>query len=380
MRNIPPVNADLIGQPDGVLLLETPALIVDRASFEQNLEIMAKHCEENQCSLRPHAKTHKSVEVAKRQIQAGAVGICCAKIGEAEALAAGGIQDILLTSPVVTERSFERVFRLVEQGIQLQMVVDAFDVVERLSKRAGQRGLAVKVFVDVDTGMHRTGISFSDVENLIRVIENSPQLNFGGLQVYAGNFMHVHSYDQRKVSATNLSIRINELSHKLEVAGIQVTCISGGGTGTFDMDPTFGTFTELQAGSYAFMDDQYQAIEYANNQPAPFQTSLFVATRVISSNSPGLVTTDGGFKAFATDDSPPRLRDFSSDEFEYRFMGDEHGAVVGESASKSFDLGELIFAVTPHCDPTINLYDHIHVINGTTLEDIWEVSARGRSA
>lgn len=375
-----PVNCDLIGRKDGVLRLETPALILDKLRFEANLDFMAKHCRTHSCDLRPHAKTHKSVEVANRQIARGAVGICCAKLGEAEILAASGIGDILLTSPIVTNRSFDRLFELLSLGTKVQLVVDDIEVTKRLAKRSSSRGLTVDVLVDVDPGMHRTGIGFSQVNDLVHVIENLPNLRFSGLQVYAGNHMHITSYDERSKRTNELASRVLELKNSLAKQGFDVTRISGGGTGTFDLDLVSSVFTELQAGSYPFMDIQYQAIEYANGVPSPFTTSLFVATRVISSKSHGMVTTDAGFKAFATDDCNPELRDYSSPQFEYRFMGDEHGAIICKSDEVSLSTGDLIFATTPHCDPTINLYDHIHVIQENTLIDIWTVDARGRSA
>ena len=380
MEKARPVNFDLVGQNDGVFDLETPALVLHKQSFEANLEFMAKHCLSQNCALRPHAKTHKSVKVAKRQIERGAVGVCCAKLGEAESLAAGGINDILLTSPIVSDRSFERLFQLIEQGVHVQLVVDDIEVTNRLARLASKRGIAVDVLVDVDPGMHRTGICFTQVQELVQTIENLPMLSFSGLQVYAGNHMHIASYDERKNRTNELAARVHELKDSLESQGFQIPRISGGGTGSFDIDPATGVFSELQAGSYPFMDVQYQAIEYAHSKPAPFRTSLFVATRVISSNTNGMATTDAGFKAFATDDCNPILRDYSPEEAEYRFMGDEHGAVLCKSADVSFTTGDLIFAITPHCDPTINLYDYMHVIDGNALIDIWDIDARGRSA
>ena len=380
MEKAKPVNLDLIGRKDGVLELETPALVLDKPSFEANLEFMAEHCLSHDCALRPHAKTHKSVEVAKRQIEHGAVGVCCAKLGEAESLAAGGINDILLTSPIVTNRSFERLFQLLDQGANVQLVVDDIEVANRLARLASKREIAIDVLVDVDPGMHRTGTGFAQVEDLVQTIENLPMMSFSGLQVYAGNHMHIASYDERKNRTNELAARVHELRDSLESQGFQVPRISGGGTGSFDIDPTTGVFTELQAGSYPFMDVQYQAIEYAHKKAVPFNTALFVASRVISSNTDGMATTDAGFKAFATDDCNPVLRDYPVDQVEYRFMGDEHGAVLCKNADVSFATGELIFAITPHCDPTINLYDYIHVIDGNTIVDVWDIDARGRSA
>lgn len=380
MEKAKPVNLSQIGRVDGVLDLETPALVLDKQRFEANLEFMADHCSSHNCVLRPHAKTHKSTQVAKRQIERGAVGICCAKLGEAESLAAGGVNDILLTSPIVTKRSFERLFQLLETGIHVQLVVDDIEVTNRLARKAAKRGVAVDVLVDVDPGMHRTGIGFNQVEKLVKTIENLPSLYFAGLQVYAGNHMHIASHVERKKRTHELADRVSDLRDSLESQGFQVPRISGGGTGSFDLDPPTGVFTELQAGSYAFMDVQYQAIEYAHSKPAPFKTSLFVATRVISRNTNGMATTDAGFKAFATDDCDPILRDYSSADVEYRFMGDEHGAVLCKNTDVSFSTGDLILAITPHCDPTINLYDYMHVIDGNSLIDIWDIDARGRSA
>ena len=373
-----PLNIDLIGMDDGVMMLDTPALILDQKRFETNLNTLMTRCHEQGVHLRPHAKTHKSVNVAKRQLELGAVGVCCAKLGEAEALAGGGINNILLTSPVVTERAFSRLVDLLDQGTDIQAVIDSPTIAAELSRYAKKRGQKVEVLVDVDPGMHRTGIAFEDAASLVETVENLPNLNFGGLQVYAGNLMHIGSYDERRSRDRQLTERIAELKQDLEKRGFAVPRVSGGGTGTFDMDIGGGVFTELQAGSYAFMDVQYQDIQYADS--SPFLTSLFVATRVISISTPGLATTDGGFKAFATDDCNPQLRDYESVQVDYRFMGDEHGALISLDQSIQFNVADLVFAVTPHCDPTFNLYDHVHVVEGSRLVDIWNIEARGKTA
>lgn len=375
------LNSGLIGRPDGRNQLATPALVLDLRAFERNVAAMQEHCNRVGLKLRAHAKTHKSVEIARRQIAAGAVGQCCAKLGEAEALAEGGIDGLLVTSPVVTAQGFARVARLNARLSDFMIVADSATCVEGYARAAAESGKKLKVLIDVDIGMHRTGILPGEPSlGLAQHIAASPNLQFTGLQGYAGQLQHVAEFEDRRAQSLAALKTLGETRDRIVAHGIPCPIVSGGGTGTFNIDGEARVFTELQAGSYIFMDKQYGEVRIANAAPLPFETSLFVQTSVISANMPGLVTTDAGLKAFATEAGAPIIHSGAPEGANYFFFGDEQGGIILGGAEKELALGSSVCCSAPHCDPTVNLYDAYHVVENDRLIDIWAIEARGRSA
>jgi len=374
------LNDSLIGVPGGRARLQTPALVIDLDVFERNVANMVAHAKKSGVGLRPHAKTNKCSEIARRQIAAGANGICCAKLGEAEALAAAGIESILLTSPVVTEAGIARVMALNGRMRELIVVCDNASVIARLDAAAQASGKKLKVLVDIDPGMSRTGIRFSDAPALVEQVAGSRGLEFMGLQCYAGQAQHMESPNERRSATLQVLKDLGELRDKIVKAGHRPKIISGGGTGTFDIDPDAHVLTELQVGSYIFMDKQYNDVWEKPGDRVPFETSLFVQTTVVSANRPGLATTDAGFKSFATDAGPPMLASGAPDGAAYFFFGDEQGGIAYPRDGALLKPGDVVTCVVPHCDPTVNLYDVYHCVRGDTLEAIWTIEARGRSA
>ncbi|WP_129791053.1 DSD1 family PLP-dependent enzyme [Sphingosinicella sp. CPCC 101087] len=373
------VNAHLLEVPGGRWRLNTPSLILDLDRLDENIATLARLCRDSAIGLRPHAKTHKSIEIARRQIMAGAVGICCAKLGEAEVLAAGGIESLLITSPVVTEEGCRRLAALNKCCPDLMIVTDCGANVERLSQVCSASGRALKVLVDLDVGHHRTGIApGGDALALAQRIAAAPGLHFVGIQGYAGHLMHVGDRSQRRDGSLAVMQMLAGMRRALEELGLACPIVTGGGTGTFDLDPRAGVLTDLQAGSYLFMDVQYGDVWDTEAEHVPFGTALFVQTTVISANVPGQATTDAGLKAFATDAGPPRIVGGAPDGTHYMFRGDEQGGLKFSSGA-ALEIGATITCAVPHCDPTVNLYDHYHVVRGDTLVDIWPVDARGRS-
>ena len=374
------LNDSLIGVPGGRARLQTPALVIDLDVFERNVANMVAHAKKSGVGLRPHAKTNKCSEIARRQIAAGANGICCAKLGEAEALAAAGIESILLTSPVVTEAGIARVIALNGRMRELIVVCDNASVIARLDAAAQASGKKLKVLVDIDPGMSRTGIRFSDAPALVEQVAGSRGLEFMGLQCYAGQAQHMESPNERRSATLQVLKDLGELRDKIVKAGHRPKIISGGGTGTFDIDPDAHVLTELQVGSYIFMDKQYNDVWEKPGDRVPFETSLFVQTTVVSANRPGLATTDAGFKSFATDAGPPMLASGAPYGAAYFFFGDEQGGISYPRDGALLKPGDVVTCVVPHCDPTVNLYDVYHCVRGDTLEAIWTIEARGRSA
>lgn len=372
------LNEDLIGVPGGRWKLQTPALVIDIDALERNIAAMAEHARRNRIALRPHAKTHKSAEIARRQIAAGALGVCCAKLGEAEALAARGIESILITSPVVSDGGIARLIALNGRIEELMAVCDSAEIAARLDAAAGASGKTLKVFVDIDPGMGRTGIRPDLAPPLVDAVARAANLEFAGLQCYAGQVQHMESPNQRRDASFSALKELGQLRDTLK--GRAPAILSGGGTGTFDIDPELRVLTELQVGSYVFMDRQYNDVWTKPGDRPPFETSLFVQTTVISANRTGLVTTDAGLKSFATDDGVPVIARGAPPGAVYFFFGDEQGGVIYSEDSGKLNRGDQLSCVVPHCDPTVNLYDRYHVVRGDVLEAIWPVDGRGRSA
>ena len=371
------LNSHLIGIPGGRAKLQTPALVVDLDALERNIAAMAAHARKHAIALRPHAKTHKSVEIAKRQIAAGALGVCCAKLGEAEALAHGGIDSILITSPVVSDGGIARLIALNARLCDLMAVCDNLAVAMRIGEAARASGKALKIVVDIDPGLGRTGIAAADALPLVEFVARAEGLEYAGLQCYAGQVQHMESMDERRGASLAAMNELGALRDRLTVSGYAPKLISGGGTGTFDIDPDARVLTELQAGSYVFMDRQYNDVWSGR---APFETSLFVQTTVISANRTGLATADAGFKAFATDAGSPAIAAGAPPGANYFFFGDEQGGIFYPGETRKLLPGDVVTCAVPHCDPTVNLYDCFHVVRGETLAEIWPIEGRGRSA
>jgi 3-hydroxy-D-aspartate aldolase len=374
------LNRDLIGVPGGRYQLQTPALVVDLDAMERNIAHMAEHARKAHIALRPHAKTHKCSEIARRQMNAGAVGICVAKLGEAEALADAGIDSILITSPVVTERGIARLMALNARIGELRAVCDNIGTAAKLAAAAQESGRTLKVVVDIDPGMSRTGIPFDAATGLVEQVAKSDGLEYAGLQCYAGNLQHLESPNERRDQSLSVMKKLADLRDALAAKDFTSDILSGGGTGTFDIDPDARTLTELQVGSYVFMDRQYNEVWQKPGDRAPFETSLFVQTTVISANRDGLATTDAGFKAFATDAGPPLIASGAPEGANYFFFGDEQGGVLYDIRVQKLCPGDTLTCIVPHCDPTVNLYDCYHAVRGDVLEAIWPIEARGRSA
>ncbi|MBV9991612.1 MAG: DSD1 family PLP-dependent enzyme [Alphaproteobacteria bacterium] len=370
------LNENLIGVPGGRWKLQTPALVIDLDVLERNIEAMAAHAKTHGIALRPHAKTHKSAEIARRQIAAGALGICCAKLGEAEALADGGVPRILITSPVVTEAGVARIAALNARLEELIVVVDDAQTAAMLD--AASAATPLKVFVDIDPGMGRTGIRPDRAPALIEAVAQAKNLKLSGLQCYAGQVQHMESPNQRRDASLSALKELGALRDRLGKDAPKI--LSGGGTGTFDIDPDARVLTELQVGSYVFMDRQYNDVWTKPGDRPPFETSLFVQTTVISANRTGLVTTDAGLKSFSTDDGVPVIVHGAPAGAQYFFFGDEQGGVIYSEEAGRLRRGDQLACVVPHCDPTVNLYDRYHVVRGDVLEAIWPVDGRGKSA
>lgn len=359
--------------------LATPALVLDRDALDRNLARMAEFARGHGIALRPHAKTHKSVDIARRQIAAGAIGVCCAKLGEAEALADGGIRRLLITSPVVAEPAIRRLVELHRRCDELITVVDHPANAAALAAAAADAG-PLDVLIDIDPGIHRTGVaSAAAALELAQRIRALPQLRYRGVQFYCGVQQHIARFAEREAAIRERMQYLRSVIGLLAEHQAAPAIVTGAGTGSHRIDAALGLYTEWQVGSYVFMDRQYAECELADGGAASFEYALFVETTVVSANHRGMATIDAGLKALATDGGPPAIVSGAPAGASYRFMGDEHGAIIDPAGAHVWQLGDRVRLAVPHCDPTVNLYDSYHVVSGDTLEAIWPVSARGRS-
>jgi 3-hydroxy-D-aspartate aldolase len=371
----------LIGLDGSRWLLNTPVLVLDSDALARNLSRMAEFARSANLSLRPHGKTHKSPQIAKLQLAAGAIGICCAKIGEAEVFADAGITDgILITSPVVSASAIERLVRLNGRTHELICVVDNPINVRAIGAAAERAGKPLGLLIDIDPGIHRTGVGSPEAAvTVLEAIRTERSLTYMGAQCYCGAQQHIGRFAERRAAMEDRAQIIKSVIQALSHAGAPPQIVTGGGTGTHRIDASLNLFTELQAGSYVFMDSQYLAYDLVGIDGEPsFEPSLMIDARVVSANTPGMVTIDAGFKALSTDGDRPRVLAGTNPDTIYHFMGNEHGALV-LAPGEQLALGDVVTLSAPHCDPTVNLYDNFHVVQGDTLVALWPVAARGRS-
>ena len=374
------LHRHLIGQQGSRRSLNTPALVLDLEMLDRNIAEMASFAKAHGMKLRPHSKTHKSADVARRQIAAGALGVCCAKLGEAEALGEAGIEGLHITSPVVTPQAIARLIELNAKVKGLMVVVDHPANVAALAGAAAQAGQTLTVIVDIDPGIHRTGVASPEAAlELVQLVVKHKSLNYGGVQFYCGRHQHIVDFVQRKAEIEERTEYLRGILARLDAAGLKPAIVTGSGTGTHYIDAKLGVFTELQVGSYVFMDHDYNVCDLRGADKPTFEQALQSDARAVSANTPGMVTVDAGLKAMATEKGPPMILKGAASGSTTRFMGDEHLAVIAPEGQAAPALGEQVILVPPHCDPTVNLYESYHVVKGDTLVEIWPVTARGRS-
>jgi D-serine deaminase-like pyridoxal phosphate-dependent protein len=347
--------------------LPTPALLLDIEIFEENIKRMADAVGRAGKTLRPHAKAHKCVEIARRQIRAGAVGVCTATVAEAELMVRAGIPGVLLTSPVADPKKCMRVAALSAMVPDTAAVVDHERQIHMYGDAAAREGVRLRMLVDIDVGDHRTGIAPGEAAvQLAEQIASHRSLMFSGLQAYSVRASHIEDAEARTHYSSNALEPVGLTRHMLEDRGLEVPCVTGGSTGSYGCDLALTSITELQAGSYALMDVAYARFGME------FGHAATVLATVVSVNHRERVTVDAGFKAFATDRPfGPQL--YGRPGTRYEWAGDEFGYLVPK---EPFSLGDRVRFIPPHCDPTVNLYDRIYVCRSDDVVDIWPVMDR----
>lgn len=342
--------------------IPTPALLLDAAGLEANLGRMAECVAASGRNLRPHAKAHKCVEIARRQIAAGAIGVCAATVSEAELMVRAGIPGVLLTSPIADPGKCLRMAAL--PGVSV--VVDHPAQVSMYAEAAQRAGTTLRVLVDIDVGDHRTGVAAGEAAaHLAETIASHPRLQFCGLQGYSVRGSHMEGTQDRAQNSADALEGVRLTAELLAQRGVPVPIMTGGSTGSHASDLALPWMTEVQAGSYALMDVAYARIGI------DYRHAITVLGTIISANHEDRVTVDAGYKAFSTD------RPFGPEMTggRYQWAGDEFGYVFPDGTTP-FPLGSRVRFLPPHCDPTVNLYDRFYVCRGEEVVDVWPIMGR----
>lgn len=358
--------------------LPTPALLLDLDAFESNVQKMMSHVREHNKALRPHGKAHKSAEIAKYLVNAGAAGACVAKLSEAEVFAEQGVGGLLITTPVVGKYKIERALSLAKIQPDIIFCVDNTRNALEFSDAAGSTRLFLNLAIDLWIG-RRTGVQPGAPSlALAELIDSSPNVRFAGIQAYAGHASQVVGWEERSKISREAMGQALDTKQLIEKKGINVPLLTGGSTGTYDIDSQIDGVTELQPGSFIFMDVAYRRI---GGKDGPiyqdFRNALSVLSTVISRPVRDVAVVDAGFKAFSTD-QPVTPESKSTEGIVYRWAGDEHGILNLSHTSQSINVGSTVEFVIPHCDPTVNLYDRIFCLRGDTVEQVWSIAARGK--
>jgi D-serine deaminase-like pyridoxal phosphate-dependent protein len=362
--------------------LDTPCLVLDIDILEQNIKLMKEHADSVGKKLRPHVKTHKCSNIAKLQMEAGAIGLCSAKVSEAEKLIHSGFTKVLVTSPVVTPEKIDNLMKCRKASQDLCVVVDNHDNAAALSQAAKDNGFELDVLIGIDPGLNRTGVSYENALALGRFVSALPGLALKGIQCYAGHLQHVTDYQERKQKSLSAMERAAEIFREFNSSGLSCSILTGTGTGTFDIDSQVKEMTDFQVGSYVVMDTEYTEIGSQKNVERfdIFKPSLTALSSVVSVNQEKFVTIDAGLKAlYFTPHAPPCVVSPEGGNMTYEWFGDEHGRLRFSDSDAKPKLGDIIELTAPHCDPTINLYDRFYVTKNDEVIDEWEIDLRGCS-
>ena len=372
-------GADAIGR--SIEDLPTPCLLVDRKAMNRNLQALQSFLRLKGKSLRAHAKTHKSSHIAALQMKCGAIGLCAAKLSEAEALIKRGITNLLLTGPVVTDEAHDRLMGCLRMTPELLITLDNLDNAHRLAKKASPLGKPLHCLIDLDPGFHRTGIPLSQAIVFAKNLSRIPQFRIRGIQSYAGDLQHIVAWEERSAK-TNLALGpVVDVFHEYCSMGLDMDIFSVGGTGTVQFDAEIPEVTEIQAGSYVFMDAEYGGIEWKDflDRPGTFETSLCLLSTVVTANHPGFATIDAGLKALYRDGATPTVIDTSPIAMTYDWFGDEYGKITAARPDHNFAVGQKIKLTVSHLDPTINLFDFVYLIDSGRVVDVCSIDLRGSS-
>ena len=360
--------------------LDTPALVVDLDALEGNLATMQQTVRANGIASRPHAKTHKCPAIARLQLEGGGVGICVAKLSEAEAMFEHGITELLMTTSNVTPFKIQRAMMLRKFCDGFIQATDTAENAQQLSDAAQAAGIVTDVVVDVDPGGHRTGITPGQPALMLaQLIDRLPHLRLRGMLCYDGGSQHVQGFDARRAQTLERLVPASETFELFRRSGLSTEIFSGGGTGTYNIDHATPGLTDVQVGSYVFMDAQYLAIGGAQDAErySDFQPALTILTTVLNAQYEGRATTDAGAKACTINRPWAIIKGESG--MSYTSGSDEFGSIRYDNPSRTYAVGDKLELIVSHCDPVVNLYDQMYAVRNGQVEAVWSIAARGRS-
>jgi D-serine deaminase-like pyridoxal phosphate-dependent protein len=379
MRAVPDASEDAAMIGASKWDLDTPALCVDLDRFEQNLATMKKKLAGTGVASRPHGKTHKCPAIAKLQLASGAIGICAAKLGEAEVFADNGVDRILMTTSNVSVNKIRRAMNLRKRTPGFIQAVDLPQNARDLNDAAKEAGIVADVVIDVAVGT-RSGVPAGDLAiALAQLVDKLPNLKLRGMLSYDGGAQHIKGFKTRVDQTLNRFAPSVETFERMKRSGLSTEIFSGGGTGTYNIMPRVTGLTDVQVGSYIFMDCQYIEIggEADENVFDDFASSLTVLTTVLNTYFENSITTDAGAKALTLNKPGPWV--IGEKSFAYNAGSDEFGVIRYEKAERSYKVGDRLELIVPHCDPVVNEYDQMYAIRKDRVEAIWPILARGRS-
>jgi len=368
MTLIPPAT---IGMP--LAEVDTPCLLLEMDAFERNVQRLAESLAGSRVKVRPHAKSHKCPQIAMRQLAAGAVGVCCQKVSEAESLVAGGVRDVLVANEVVGRMKLQRLAALSRQA-KVAVCADDADNVRDIDAAARDAGVVIDVLVEVNVGANRCGVEPGEPAlRIAQAITACRNLRFAGIQAYQGAAQHLRGVEERRAAIASAAEKARTTKALLQKHGIACEKITGAGTGTYLFEAASAVYDELQPGSYIFMDVDYARNDWTESGIPRFEHSLFVWTTVMSRPASDRVVVDAGLKASSVDSGMPRVADVP--DAEYLKASDEHGVIQLKGATLA--LGDKLKLIPGHCDPTVNLYDYFVCIRNGRVEALWPITARG---
>jgi D-serine deaminase-like pyridoxal phosphate-dependent protein len=354
--------------------VDTPALILDLDAFEHNLELLDASLAGRKIRVRPHAKSHKCPKIALAQLARGAVGVCCQKVSEAEAMIEGGVPDVLIANEVVGAGKVKRLARLAGRA-RVAVCADDASNVGALDAAAREEGIRLDVLVEVNVGANRCGVEPGEpAAALARRIASAANLRFAGLQAYQGAAQHLRKVEERRAAVEQAVANVKASIAAIERAGLKCGRVTGAGTGTYAFEAASGVYDEIQPGSYIFMDVDYGRNEWTESGIPRFDNSLFVWTTVMSRPTAERAVVDAGLKASSVDSGMPRVGDLEGAE--YVKASDEHGVLALKPGAR-IAVGDKLKLIPGHCDPTVNLYDHFVCVRRGVVEDLWPITARG---
>lgn len=365
-----------IGVPkigDSIDALDTPSIVIDLTAMEDNIARLMARLAISGKRVRPHLKTVKSPHLAQKLLKAGATGCCVAKVSEAEVMAQAGITDLLITSEIMGAVKIARLLNLVNQYPDVKVVVDSAAGAQALNTAISEQAEPIKlqVLIELNVGQNRAGVAPGDeAVDLARHIAAHENLSLVGVQGYEGHLQHLPN-DERQQLCREAMKKLCDTARQIRAEGIALEIVTTGGTGTCEICAQFDEVTEVQPGSFVFMDAAYR------NAIGPIYTNaLIVVSTVISRPVPERAIIDAGLKSLSNDMGNAELK--NAPTVSYRPGGDEHGILTCSADDTTLAIGARVEMIPSHIDTTVNLFDTYYGIRNGIIEEIWPILARGK--